>query len=189
MIPIRLTWVIVGAVAALLAVAGVDALRSSDEETSPSATTAATTTEGESSDVAAPCRPKQIAVSIDIRRPDWQNQPGYVGDAAWKQSRVATMVVRNVGSGACDLHEEWHFLITDRRGHSVGRWNSEGLVLVGRYGPGAEKAFSLPAMEYATSLERPAYRCDYPGPYVALASVGAAAPARRGNLSASEITC
>jgi hypothetical protein len=188
-IPIRLTWVIGGAVAALLAVAGVDALRSSDEETSPSATTVATITEGESSVAAAPCRPKQIAVSIDIRKPDWQNQPGYVGDAAWKQSRVATMVVRNVGPRACDLHEEWHFLITDRRGHFVGRWNSEGLVLVGRYAPGAEKAFSLPPMESATSLEHPAYRCDYPGHYVVLARVGAAAPARRDNLSASEITC
>jgi hypothetical protein len=187
MVGSRLTWIVAGAVLTLVGFGVADALRSSDAEAPPS-TTAATATEGESSDVAAPCRPKQIAVSIDIRKPDWQNQPGYVGDAAWKQSRVATMVVRNVGSGACDLHEEWHFLITDRRGHSVGRWNSEGLVLVGRYAPGAEKAFSLPAMEYATSLERPAYRCDYPGPYVALARVGRNS-ARRGNLSSSEITC
>jgi hypothetical protein len=51
MIRTRLTWVIVGAVAALALVAGMDALRSSDSETTAAATTAAaaaasTTTEG-----------------------------------------------------------------------------------------------------------------------------------------------
>jgi hypothetical protein len=51
MIRTRLTWVIVGAVAALVLIAGLDALRSSDSETSAAATTAAgttasTTTEG-----------------------------------------------------------------------------------------------------------------------------------------------
>jgi hypothetical protein len=125
-IPTRLTWAIAGAVAALLVVAGVDALRTSDDATSLSAMTAGTTTEGESGGVEAPCRPKQIAVSIDSRKPDWRNQPGYIGDGAWLQTRVATVVVRNVGSRACDLHEEWHFLITDRRGRTVGLWNAEG---------------------------------------------------------------
>jgi hypothetical protein len=44
MIRTRLTWVIVGAVAALLLVAGLDALRSSDSETTAWATTASATT-------------------------------------------------------------------------------------------------------------------------------------------------
>jgi hypothetical protein len=184
MVGSRLTWIVAGAVLTLGGFGVADALRSSDAEAPPS-TTAATTTEGESSGVEALCRPKQIAVSIDSRKPDWRNQPGYVGDAAWKQSRVATVVVQNVGSRACDLHEEWHFLITDRRGHSVGLWANEGLVLVGRYAPGAEKTFSLPALNLP---DRPYPHCNYPGPHVALARVGRIS-ARRGNLSSSEITC
>jgi hypothetical protein len=179
----RVTWVIGGAVVALVVVAGVDALRSPDDETSQLAMTAGTTTEGESGGAEAPCRPKQIAVSIGIRKPDWRNQSGYVSDdPAWKQTRVATVVVRNVGSRACDLHEEWHLVITDRRGHVVAAWRDEGLSLWGRYAPGSEKTFSPSTVYYYDY-------CNYPGPYVALARVGFATPARRGNLSASEITC
>jgi hypothetical protein len=81
MIRTRLTWVIVGAVVALLIAAGVDALRSSDRESSAPTTTASTTTVGRRAGSTLPrCTREQVAVSIEIRK------------------GVATIVVRHVGA-------------------------------------------------------------------------------------------
>jgi hypothetical protein len=81
----RLTWVIVGGVATLLIVAGVDALRSSKNEL-PAATTTAAMTSPEGAEVTLPrCARGQITISLEVRR------------------RIVVNAVENVGSGPCHL--------------------------------------------------------------------------------------
>jgi hypothetical protein len=65
MIRTRVTWVIVGAVVALVVVAGVDSLRSSDKASAP--TTTESTTTGERAASTLPrCTREQIGISIEI---------------------------------------------------------------------------------------------------------------------------
>jgi putative effector of murein hydrolase len=67
MIRTRITWLIAGGVVALLVVAGIDALRSSDSEATASTRPASTTTP-EAADLSLPrCTRQQITVSIEIR--------------------------------------------------------------------------------------------------------------------------
>ena len=180
MIRNRLTWVIVAAVVALLVVAGVDALLSSDGKTTASPTTrsATSTTETTVSPTAAaegvaltpapPCTRSQIEVSIEVLR-FGPNQP-----------RVAAFVMRGVGARSC-WQEKVGFLFTirDRRGRQVGRWQeppSNGFG--GLFTRDVEGTYAVHDVDH----------CDYPGPYVALVTIGPYS-ARRGNLSRSEITC
>jgi hypothetical protein len=160
MIRTRLTWVIVGAVVALLIAAGVDALRSSDRESSAPTTTASTTTVGRRAGSTLPrCTREQVAVSIEIRK------------------GVATIVVRHVGANPCDLrYRRFRLTIRDRAGNVIGQWG--GARFGGDFSPGSEQTFSLPAV----------WHCDRRGPFLALATVGPYG-ARRSKLSRSEITC
>ncbi|MGH3033283.1 MAG: hypothetical protein ACRDON_01840 [Gaiellaceae bacterium] len=162
----------------LLFVAGVDALRSSDSETSAPTTTASTTTAStgapttvvETPDTPLPfCTPRQIAVSIEVPK------------------GVPVIVVRHIGGTPCHLGEKdpgLRLTIRDRGGNQVGflpdqrvfpsAWtlDFEGDLAASRW------TFPLPF----------ARRCPWPGPFLALATVGPYS-ARRGNLSRSEIAC
>src|SRR5262245_2143295 len=113
----RLTWITLGAVVALLVVAGVDALRSSLRDTSPAARAAPTFTGATNVSQEKPvCNRGQMAVAVQVRKPDdtrpvWnqrdRDNPGW---RAWQRTPVATLVVRNVGSSACRLvHGRYDF--------------------------------------------------------------------------------
>jgi hypothetical protein len=159
MIRNRLTSVLAGAVVALLVVATVDALRSSGGDTTEPAPTASTTTTKEAIVTPPPCAWREIAVSIRIRG-------------------VATIFVRNAGARPCFLDVAgFRFTIRDRAGRRVGLW-TDPTWFAGDLSPDSAKTVSLPAV----------FRCDRPGPYVAIATVGPYS-VRRGSLSRSEITC
>jgi len=179
----RLTWVIVGAVVALLVVAGVDALLSSDGKTTASRTTGsatsatettvspttASTTTGKEAVItpAPPCTRRQIEVSIEVLK------------LAPNQPPVAALVMRGVGATCWQDKVGFLFTIRDRRGRQVGRWQVQpDNGFGGLFQRGVEGTFAVHDVDH----------CDYPGPYVALVTVGPYS-ARRGNLSRSEITC
>jgi hypothetical protein len=159
----RWTWVVVGGVATLLFVAGVDALRSSadDEASAPTASTTRTEIPSGSLDN---CTQRDLRVSIEIRK------------------GVASVVARNTGAHDCYrlLHIS-RLTIEDRAGNLVAELRDGGgsVSLTGFFPAGSERAFWLPQQ---------AVLCDSPGPYLALAIVGPYS-ARRGDLSASEIAC
>jgi hypothetical protein len=161
MSPTRLTWVVVGGVATLLFVAGVDALRSS-ADSEISAPTASTTTTELASGSLSPCTRLDLRVSIEIRE------------------EVATVVVRNIGAKECyRILRGWRLRIEDRAGNLVAEWVELRPLADGVFPSGSEGVFLLP---------RNAVLCDLRGPYLALATVGPYS-ARRGNLSRSEIAC
>ena len=88
--------------------------------------------------------------------------------------------MRGVETSTC-WQEKVGFLLTvrDRRGRQVGRWQvppSRGFG--GLFERGVEGAYAVHDVDH----------CDYPGPYVALVTVGPYS-ARRVNLSRSEIAC
>jgi hypothetical protein len=167
MIRVRWTWFVVGGVATLLLVAGVDALRSSDE-----GTTAATT------GAQVRCTEGDIAVSVEVRTPD-PRQLAPDGLGSWRQSSVPTIVVRHVGGRPCfQDYSGFRFTITDRAGSRVGWWNSDQPWFGGKFSPGTEQTFSLPYSRY----------CDRPGPYAAFATVDPYS-ARLENLSYPQIAC
>jgi hypothetical protein len=104
----RWSWVVVGGIATLLFVAGVDALRSSDSETSAptttaSITTAATTVEEALDTPLPPCTPRQLAVSIEVPK------------------GVAVIVVRHLLGASCHPPTDLglHLAIRDRGGNQV----------------------------------------------------------------------
>jgi hypothetical protein len=157
----RLSSVVVGGVATLLFVAGVDALRSA-ANSEISAPTASTTTTEIRSGPLLPCTQLDLRVSIEIRQ------------------EVATVVVRNIGARACyRLLRGWRLRIEDRTGNLVAEWTEVQPLADGLFPSDFEGVFLLP---------RNPVLCDLPGPYVALATVGSYS-ARRGNLSRSEIVC
>src|SRR5437867_1613039 len=84
----RLNWVVGGGIGALLLLAGVDAFRSSDRETS--APTPTTTMTGASALPA--CTRRHIAVSVDVR-PFTEASSG----------RIAILEVRSVQDSSCRL--------------------------------------------------------------------------------------
>jgi hypothetical protein len=176
MIRTRLTWVVVGALVALVVVAGIDALRSSEGETtaSPATSTRRATTTGTASATATgpslpACTREDIAVSVEVRRPNPDRQ----------QSRpVAAIVMRGIGARQC--FQDFSgvlFTIEDGDGMQIGSWQLTGRF-GGEFAPGVEQTFFLPGVG----------TCDRPGPCVALATVGDYS-ARRGDLSREEITC
>jgi len=142
MFPPRLTWVVVGGVAALLVIAVADALRSSNSEsTSPAVTVAATTTRNLL--VPPNCARRQIAMSIEIRQ------------------GVATVVVQHVRGEPCfRASADFRFLITNRARHRIGLWTPP--IFAESYELGEEKTFVLPDV----------FRCDRPGPFIAKATLG-----------------
>jgi hypothetical protein len=173
----RLTILLVGGVAALLVVAGIDALRSStsnDRQSVPSNTT--TTVPPSLVSTAPACTRAEVAVSIDVRHASQTPLPGL--GVLPRRRVVATVVVRRVGAGPC-AEDPLPFALNvyDRSGRQVGDWLST-LYFAGSFAPGAERDVSLPGV----------YRCDRPGPFHAVASVGPYT-ARLGHLSYSAITC
>jgi hypothetical protein len=114
MIRTRFTWVIVGAVIAVLVVAGVDALRSSDKETSASATTAATTTAATTTvEQTLSCTRRQMEVSLLV-----------MGQDPSRPRAPATIVAERLGASACrNDYRIFRMTIADRRGESMGLWN------------------------------------------------------------------
>jgi hypothetical protein len=174
----RLTWVIVGAVVALLVIAGVDALRSAMSETTASTTTASTTTASasrrtaptttpERADLSLPsCTRQEIAVSIEILR------------------GIANNVVRNVGSSSCRLPQLGiELTIKDRAGKQVwqGELSAEESPFGGDFSPGFEQTVHFPSPNFVP-------HCFRRSPFLALATIGPYS-VRSGNLSGTEIGC
>lgn len=162
MIRTRLTWVVVGAVAALLVVAGVDALRSSDGKRNASTPTASTTATHSATGPVRRCTRLDIRVSIEI-----------LGGSA-------NVVVRNVGLTACQLRPlPLNVTLRDRLGRTLhfGR-SAEEALFGGDYGGG----------EGRTSGGAEIENCQLRGPFRLRATVGPYA-AQRGGLTASEVGC
>jgi hypothetical protein len=173
----RVTQVIVGGVAAVLVVAGIDALRASmtnDQRQTLSSTT--TTVPPALASTAPACAPDQVAVSIEVRHAAQSAPPGL--DVLPRRRVVATVVVRRLGGGACSQDPlPFALNVYDRDGRQVGAWLST-LYFAGAFEAGTERDVSLPAV----------YHCDRPGPFHAIATAGPYV-ARRGHLSNSDITC
>jgi hypothetical protein len=149
----RLNWVVGGGIGALLFVAGVDAFRSSDSETSaPTPSTATTTVTGAS---ALPgCIGRQIAVSVDVR-PFTEASSG----------RIAIIEVRSLHDSSCRLPGlSANVTVKDRAGNTMWR---DGL-------PSRVASAVLPASGPAVPFPIPNNRplCGQGGPYPALATVG-----------------
>lgn len=137
----RWTWAVVGGVATLLFVAGVDAFRSDGETSAP---TPSTTTAETPTGSVPPCAQPDLRVWIEIRE------------------GVATVVARNIGANDCfRLLTGWRLEILDREGRLVEGWDV-WRALSGDFPSGSEKDFWLP--------QDPPL-CNSPGPFVALASV------------------
>lgn len=172
-----INWLIVGGVIALVVVAVVDAVRSfggettavsPGGETTASAATPPTPTAGRAGSRLPSCSRRDLALSVEVRKSDGNN-------------RVATVVMRHGGANRC-YHRTFPVIlkIIDREGTQIGDWGSSGGILwnEGAVSAGAEWTFALPGV----------LRCDRPGPFRALATVGPYS-ARRSNLSRSAITC
>lgn len=178
-----LSWVIGGAIGALLVFAGIDALRSSLGDTETAVKTAPTLTRSTHvSNQATECKRSQMVVAIEVRKPDetrpkWdqRDSPGW---RAWERTPVATLVVRNAGSSDCVLNDgTFDFGIRDRADKWMARWDG-GNEFPGPYAPAQERTFSLPNV----------YSCDRPGPFRAMATVGHSS-ARLEGLSYDQVTC
>jgi hypothetical protein len=159
MIRSRVTWVVLGGVAALVVIAVADALRSSGGETSLPTASAATTTSPQATTPLPNCARRQIALSIEIRE------------------GIATVVVQHVSGERCfQPSADFRFLITNRAKQRIGLWTPP--VFAESYRLGQERTFALAYV----------FRCDRPGPFIAKATLGPYS-ARLGNVSRSEITC
>jgi hypothetical protein len=156
----RLTWVIVGGVVAVIVFAGLDALLSDHDPTTPRLT--ATTVSEATAARLRDCTPGQIALSIEIIEGE-----GF-----------AAVVVQNVGDACFQRPLAFRLTIEDRAGNLIGEWGREAPFFGGDYAAGAAQTFSLAAVG----------TCDHPGPYVAVTTLGPHS-ARRANLSRSEIGC
>ena len=180
-----LSWVIGGAIGALLVFAGIDALRSSLGDTKAAVKTTPTRLTNVSNQATA-CKRSQMVVAIEVRKPDetrpvWnlrdRDNPGW---RAWQRTPVATLVVKNAGSSDCALvHGDgtYDFGIRDRAGRWMARWDGNN-VFGGQYAPAEERSFSLPNV----------YSCDRPGPFRAMATVGPYS-ALLNRLTYSQVTC
>jgi len=185
MLRTRLTWIILCAVAALLVVAGLDALRSSLRDPSAAERTAPTFTGATNVSHENPvCNRRQMVVSVQVRKPDetrpvWnQRERDNSGWRAWPRTPVATLVVRNVGSSACRLvHGRYDFGIKDRADRWMARWDGNN-VFAGTYESSTETSFSLPSV----------FSCDRPAPFRAIATVGRYS-ARLNDLTYGQVTC
>ena len=167
--------IVVGAIA--LVVAGAVGALHSVSRTSTARPTTAPTTAVDAAPITS-CRPGDLDVAVGVRRPSRVLQSAGIY-AADLQRPVATIVVRNVGARRCLFDIGWfHLTIKDRTGKLIGEWDDD-TWLATSYPPGSQKQFSLPDV----------YRCDRPGPFVAVADVGPTYTVRRGNLSLKEITC
>jgi hypothetical protein len=164
----RWSWVVVGGIATLLFVAGVDAFRSSDTESAAPPTRAATTVVEAPDTGLPPCSGRQVAVSIEVLK------------------GVAVMLVRHMGFAPCHQEDlDVRLTIRDRARNQVrfvpGR--PAFLDLEGDLRAGRGQILPFPVVR----------RCPRRGPFVAFAILGRAGlnphSAIRGNLSRSQIGC
>jgi hypothetical protein len=173
------TRLIVAAVATLVVVAALDALRTGiTQKHSPRGSTSPAISAGSAPAVKIlpECRRADVTVRIELRRP----AASQVGSSEYETStrhRVATIVVRNVSNHPCRTIWGFHLTIKDPAGRTIGEWLAASWF-TRSYPPGFEKTFSLPAV----------YTCKHPGPYVALATVGIFT-VRRERLTRHQITC
>jgi hypothetical protein len=152
---------LVGGVIAVVVVAGVDALRSSDNHAASLPTRSSTTTSDGSGGASPPrcIRGRQVEIAIEMR----------LG--------VATVVLRHVGMRPCfQPAGRSRFLVFDRRGKRIAIWDD--LPFGGIFRRGTEQTFALPDV----------YTCNRQGPFTAVAQFRAYSVRREG-LSRSEITC
>ena len=173
------TRLIVAAVATLVVVAAIDALRSgSAGPPSPRRSTSPAVSAGSTSAVRIlpECGRADVTVRIELRRPV-ASQIGSSEYGAISRHRVATIVVRNVSDHPCRAIWGLHLTIKDPAGRTIGDWLAASWF-TRPYPPGFEKTFSLPAV----------YTCKHPGPFVALATVGIFT-VRRERLTRHQITC
>jgi hypothetical protein len=170
----RLTQLLVGGVAAVLVVAAIDALRSlGGSQSSP--TIAVATTNPPASRTLRECTRSEMAVSIEVRQAA-QTAPAGM-DVLPHRRRVATVVVRRVGSEPCfGQLLPFSLKIWDGEGRIDARWRSN--LWYTNFPPAAERTVSLPDV----------YDCDRPGPFRTIAVVGPYV-ARRDHLSYTDVTC
>lgn len=174
------TRLIVAAVATLVVVAAIDAIRSgTSASTSPrSGSTSALSVDGTSAAKILPeCGRADMTLHIAVRRPAASQLLDSGAYPATSQHRVATVVLRNVSDHPCRTIWGLHLTIEDTAGRTIGEWVAASWF-TRIYPPGFEKTFSLPAV----------YTCKYPGPFVALADVGILT-VRRDGLTRRQITC
>ena len=150
----RLNWVVGGGIGALLFVAGVDAFRSSDGETSAPTPTAATTTVTGAS--ALPdCTRQQLAVSIEAR-PFTETSSG----------RIAIIEVRSLNDSSCRLPGlPANVTIEDRAGNAIFQAGGPASRLSGAVLPASGQTAAFP-------ISNDVPRCGRGGPYLALATLG-----------------
>ena len=158
----RLTWVVVGGVAILLVLAGVDALRSSTDSEAFAPTATATTSKLPRVSL-PPCTQQDISISIEVR------------------DGGAVAVARNIGADACyRLLRGWRLRIEDRAGTLVEE-RAEVRPLADGFSQQAPRGlFQLTLNPVCLGVS--------PGPYVALVTVGPYTT-RLANLSRSEVAC
>lgn len=143
--PARFTWVIVGAVVALVVFAVVDALRSPNKAASASTTTGSTTTVEQASGRPSSCTRRQIAVSAEVREHNAERQNGR-----------AAIVVGRIGTNPCNLDGALAWVtMKDRRGQTVGVWS-------GRFWLRSESLAATVPVEFP---------CEGRGPFLALVRV------------------
>jgi hypothetical protein len=154
------SWFIAGAVLVLLAVAGVDALRSSGDRASAPATRSTTAAEGASR--RPPCSPEQTDVTFEFR------------------GRVATNVVRHVGGGECVLPYLTVVLTIDDHAGTRIFSSRRPSALWGVLAPGSvqDSHFRIPDA---------VPRCLQGGPFQVRATVGSYSAHRE--LSANGLAC
>jgi hypothetical protein len=147
----RLNWVVGGGIGALLFVAGVDAFRSSDSETSAPMATAATTT-GEGASALPDCTRQQIEVSIDVL-PFTETTSG----------RVTMIEVRSLHGSSCRLPGLLAGVtLNDRAGNAIFQAGLSSVV--GAVLPGSPQTVPFP-------ITNDLALCGQGGPYLALATV------------------
>jgi hypothetical protein len=167
---------VVVAVLAAVVVILVDGSRSLNHTPRPTRSPTPTDTTG----VVNPqvCAPDGMTLAIRIRPPSHRQLAS--SDWATVNSRhpVATVVLQNVSHHPC-YGGSGHFDLTiqDRVGTTVAQWDNSHWFDA-TYQPGEYRTFSLPAV----------YSCTRPGPFTALATVGAYT-ARRNRLRRGDITC
>lgn len=174
------TRLIVAAVAMLVVVAAIDAIRSGTSVSTsprPGSTSAISVGSTTAVKILPECGRADMAAHIAIRRPAASQLLDAGVYPATSQHRVATIVLRNVSDHPCRTIWGLHLTIEDRAGRTIGEWVAASWF-ARVYPPGFEKTFSLPAV----------YTCKHPGPFVALADVGILT-VRRAGLTRRQITC
>jgi hypothetical protein len=154
-----ITWVVVGALAALIVVAGIDALRSPDEPTVAATTTETSRSATTPRDQRPPCTRRQTVVSLTARK--------------YRDRWYGTLFVQRHEASACRQPSHFRVTISDGVGKRLG-------VFSGR--------FDGATVDLGVRFASVRVPCDRPGPLLALVTVGPN-PASQGRPFRTEVKC